>query len=622
MLGALLGGLGAGAAFGAWIGALAVRENPSLQGGRQAAAAIALASCTYAVVLGCFGVLVALSALPIGKRAEKKAPRLSADLITPLAGMLTYFAVQRAVHAFAPWRAENDPLVLGVALALAFAGALVVRVWLRGAPAIARFLPKAIGFAVGAGLTFVVLTLHRNAALPFVGADPAAPASARVEVSATPRVMLIGVDGADWARLMPLIEAGRLPNFARMCDGAYTAPLSTIKPTWSPVVWNTIATGVLEHEHGVLDFTEVQLPWLERGVQRSYPKYRSKPLLPADVGLVPALEWMMERELIPEAPVTALQRRRKAFWDILAEHGVQTGVVRWWATWPATKLDGYVVSDNDPMAQVLAVTKDDHITGHTTIAHMTWPHELSNELLPLIDADGPFAATSANPIEHVLAFAVLADLTESERVELRAQPGRVGQLELIVRGDQFATRAGLQLWNEKRVSTLAVYLRAVDNVSHRYWNDTGVVDRTYELTDQLLGDLLDAGDADTTYMLVSDHGWNYEPGPTFGHNDAPPGVLILRGPGVVAQPASKLEPSVIDIAPTLLALYGLPPESAFRGRPLRELFAEGTTAAMVRAPIESYGDYRPQWPATSRGSLQAGQRQAVDLLRGLGYLGD
>jgi hypothetical protein len=80
-------------------------------------------------------------------------------------------------------------------------------------------------------------------------------------------------------------------------------------------------------------------------------------------------------------------------------------------------------------------------------------------------------------------------------------------------------------------------------------------------------------------------------------------------------------PTVLDIAPTLLALHGLPPEASFAGRPLRELFADGSTAAQPREPIASYGPYAPSWPSTG-GALQAGQKQAVDLLRSLGYLCD
>jgi hypothetical protein len=226
-----------------------------------------------------------------------------------------------------------------------------------------------------------------------------------------------------------------------------------------------------------------------------------------------------------------------------------------------------------------------------------------------------------DPLASLLAQPLLAEITSEERERLSDDANVLRQLELIERGDRFATRAALHLWNEKKVSTLAVYLRAVDNVSHRAWRCTGAVDRSYELTDQLLGRLLDAGGDDTTYVLVSDHGWGYEPGPSFGHPHAPPGVIVVRGPHVRPGAAAERAPSVLDIAPTLLALHGLAPDSAYVGRPLRELFTEGSLAAQSREPVATYGQYAPVWPR-SRGGIEAGQREAVDLLRSLGYLGD
>ena len=71
------------------------------------------------------------------------------------------------------------------------------------------------------------------------------------------RVFLIGIDGATWDVMDPLLKAGRLPNLAALIDEGVRASLKSMIPTRSPALWTTIATGKDFDEHGISDFTEV-----------------------------------------------------------------------------------------------------------------------------------------------------------------------------------------------------------------------------------------------------------------------------------------------------------------------------------------------------------------------------
>ena len=73
------------------------------------------------------------------------------------------------------------------------------------------------------------------------------------------RVLLVGLDAADWSVVDPLVAAGRLPTFARLRAAGRTATLISEPPLLSPILWTTIATGRPPDEHGVLDFM-VDLP--------------------------------------------------------------------------------------------------------------------------------------------------------------------------------------------------------------------------------------------------------------------------------------------------------------------------------------------------------------------------
>jgi predicted AlkP superfamily phosphohydrolase/phosphomutase len=70
------------------------------------------------------------------------------------------------------------------------------------------------------------------------------------------RALLIGLDGATWRLLDPMMEEGVLPNLARLTAGGAWGELeSTIPPVTAPA-WTTFQTGVLPGKHGVYDFNQ------------------------------------------------------------------------------------------------------------------------------------------------------------------------------------------------------------------------------------------------------------------------------------------------------------------------------------------------------------------------------
>ncbi|MBM3498673.1 MAG: hypothetical protein FJX74_08360 [Armatimonadetes bacterium] len=69
-----------------------------------------------------------------------------------------------------------------------------------------------------------------------------------------PEVLVIGLDGGTFDLIEPWVEAGRLPNIARlMREGAWGPLRSTIHPL-TPTAWTTFATGCCPGKHGVYDF--------------------------------------------------------------------------------------------------------------------------------------------------------------------------------------------------------------------------------------------------------------------------------------------------------------------------------------------------------------------------------
>jgi hypothetical protein len=57
------------------------------------------------------------------------------------------------------------------------------------------------------------------------------------------RVFIFGFDGATWDVLDPMFATGRLPNLAALAARGRTFALETFQPTFSPVIWTSVATG-------------------------------------------------------------------------------------------------------------------------------------------------------------------------------------------------------------------------------------------------------------------------------------------------------------------------------------------------------------------------------------------
>jgi arylsulfatase A-like enzyme len=80
--------------------------------------------------------------------------------------------------------------------------------------------------------------------------------------------------------------------------------------------------------------------------------------------------------------------------------------------------------------------------------------------------------------------------------------------------------------------------------------------------------------SDTTFLIMSDHGFSFYPG---GYNhyglpegyEPPDGIFLMKGPQV--RPG-KLDASVLDIAPTILYLFGHPVGQNMDGKALRKAF--------------------------------------------------
>ena len=125
------------------------------------------------------------------------------------------------------------------------------------------------------------------------------------------RVLIVGIDGATFSVIDSLLAEGALPTFERLIANGVRAPLRSEAPTISVAVWNSIATGKRPAEHGITNF-----------------RARNP-----------------ETGKLTGRLVSSNERKTLALWNLLGPFGKTTGVVAWWASWPAEPVDGWIVSD-------------------------------------------------------------------------------------------------------------------------------------------------------------------------------------------------------------------------------------------------------------------------------------
>jgi Tfp pilus assembly protein PilF/predicted AlkP superfamily phosphohydrolase/phosphomutase len=367
------------------------------------------------------------------------------------------------------------------------------------------------------------------------------------------KVLIVGWDGADWEIVDPLMAAGRMPNLERLVRGGVRAKFLSISPMLSPVIWTSIATGVEPARHGVMDF------------------------------LTPAAGGASE-------PVTSRSRKVPTVWELLSSAGAPVGVIGWWATWPASPVEGYMVTDRVAY-QLFGYSADPR-----SAEGKTWPPSLYDVVRPLV------VQPDAIPWSAVVPY------LDGER---RA-PGSfdadertlLDEFRTLLASTQTYVDVALAMRREIPVRFEAVYFEGTDTVGHlfmpyrsprlpsveasRYASFHDVVDRYYETADRMLGRLLEGRD-DWTVIVCSDHGFASDatrPRTTdsrIGHGAAADwhrrfGVFVMSGPAVKRDVRLE-EVSVYDVAPTVLALFGQPVPASWPGHALGEALEPAWLAA-------------------------------------------
>ena len=358
------------------------------------------------------------------------------------------------------------------------------------------------------------------------------------------KVLLIGWDAADWKIIHPLLDQGLMPTLEDLVNHGVIGNLATLHPVLSPMLWNSIATGMRPEKHGILGFME---PDPQTGGVR---------------------------------PVTSTSRKVKAIWNILTQCGFKSHVVGWFAGHPAEPINGISVSDLYPYA-VAPLEKE-------------WP--LPPGAVHPESLRETFAKLRMHPAE-VTEAAILPMIPRAAEIDQEKDKGLASFARILSENCSIHNAATWTLANQEW-DFLAVYYNGIDHFCHGFMHFhppqmegipddkfeiyKDVVNGAYRFHDMMLETLLALAGPDATVILVSDHGFHsdhlrprgipLEPaGPAVQHR--PFGIFGMKG-AHIRQDERIYGATLLDVTPTILTLFGLPVGEDMDGRVLVQAFEE------------------------------------------------
>jgi predicted AlkP superfamily phosphohydrolase/phosphomutase/tetratricopeptide (TPR) repeat protein len=399
------------------------------------------------------------------------------------------------------------------------------------------------------------------------------------------RLLIIGWDGADWQIAKPLMEAGRMPNLSALVSQGVMGNLASMEPMISPMLWTTIATGKPPHVHGICGFYE-PAPETELGIQMA----------------------------------SSSSRKCKALWNILSESGFHTSVMSWYSSHPAEPVTGINVSDR------FAVPTSESQDNWPLVPGAVQPPEFAEELAGL--------RVHPNHLSLGQFEFFVPDLQRGlvqQEIALPRLATAIAECSTV----QSLTTAIMQ---SEPWEVMMVYLNTIDTICHSFMifhppqlphvpeqlfrDYQHVVNSTYCLHDLMLGRLMELVDDDTAVMILSDHGYqtglrrarltpSKSGGPSVWHR--PYGVFALKAPGV-RKDELIFGARLLDIAPTVLTLMGLPVGQDMTGRVLTQAFETPPVVKMIPSWEETGPKYGGEVEHVSDPfSEQAAYQQLVEL---------
>lgn len=378
-----------------------------------------------------------------------------------------------------------------------------------------------------------------------------------------------------------------MPHLQRLIERGVRCNLKTLEPRLSPLLWSSIATGKGADQHGILNFVE--------------PK-------PDGQGL---------------RLIQSTTRRTKALWNMFSQSGLRTHVVGWYASHPAEPIQGIIVSN--------ALPEDSETDLDPDVIHF---QDTPLDFIELVRSKPVIGAEQMS-----MWLPRFRELAPHDDHYLK------GLIQKMTHAHHIAQISEWLLTNDPWDVSM-VFFDTIDTMGHdfmafrppklSYVSDkhfklfSGVMDAVYEWHDQVLGRMLAHTNENTNIVIVSDHGFQHGPGRPATQQLSPEkrmemeaswhrtfGIWAAAGPQF-RRTNEQHSMSLMDVAPTLLAICGLPAGQDMPGRVMEDWLIPDSFPGRIQSwdpPAQNDGMHPP-----NRISNPLEQVATLKQLIDLGYL--
>ena len=264
------------------------------------------------------------------------------------------------------------------------------------------------------------------------------------------KVLIIGLDGATPELVDRWVEENKLPYLKQIMQHGVYGKLRSVYPPISPAAWTTFATGYNPGKHGVYDF-------------RDYDNTRYS--------------------CFADTIVDSNSFAGKTIWDIVGAAGQKVGVITVPVTYPAWKVNGFMVS------------------GYPTpdaAKSFAYPAELGERIPPLSEDSSFFKSASNSEV-----------------------------LKELIRITNLRTDVSIDELRKDDFGLFIMVIGATDRAHHDWWKYIdpahpaynpkeaelygNLILDVYQAADACVGKFLETIDDDTTVIVMSDHGGGSHP---------------------------------------------------------------------------------------------------------------
>ncbi len=261
------------------------------------------------------------------------------------------------------------------------------------------------------------------------------------------RTLIIGLDGATFDIIKPMVADGKLPTFTKLMKEGAWGPLRSTIPPLTPPAWTSFMTGKNPGKHGVFSF------------------YTQPPKGSHETGMI-----------------SGKTIKARKIWDYF--DGERVGLIDIPMTYPPEEINGCMISG-------WPVPSDDSIFTHPPELHTEIIREIGEYMI-----DRTLAGLGGGPVDMLRHLYSYTDMRRDAALYMLKNKGPFDFFMVVFRSTDFIQHEAFKFYDEEYASKHKELTRKFKCL----------IPQLYERIDTVMAEVIEAMGEDAITLVMSDHG--------------------------------------------------------------------------------------------------------------------